>query len=531
LKDQVITLSGKKHDMANTLDPMDLKQIITLHIDGYSNRKIGTELSISRNTVNNYMRLFKGSERSFKELLALDNAALESLFPSQTTIANKRYDELMRYFEGMNKARNHPGFTFLYHYGEYSERAKEPYGYTQFMEHYRRKYAKTKGSMKLEHEAGKEMFIDYAGKKLHIVDRQTGEVVPVEVFVAILPNSQYTYVEACRSQKREDLIGSCENALHFYGGAPRAIVSDNLKSAVTRASKYEAQINRSFKDFARHYNCVINPARGYSPQDKALVENAVHLAYQRIYYPLREMAFFSLEDLNREIKHLLERYNNLLFKRKEASRLELFQSVERGYLKPLPIARYELKEYRRAKVQKIGYVYFSPDKNYYSVPYRYIGKETTIHCTKSAVEVYYNHQRIALHLRNPSKGAYTTNKDHLSSTHKYYSDWSPEFFKNKAIPHGSHVAACVGQIIAGVDYPEIGYKRAMGVIQLHRSYGSQRLDNACKRALQADAVSYKRIQNILKNNLDQSSLFFQDLEEDKPHIPEHQNIRGASNYK
>lgn len=516
--------------MANTLDPMDLKQIITLHLDGVSNRKIADTLGISRNTVNTYMRLFKGSDYTFKELLSFDNPGLETLFPSHTTIDNARYDALMLYFEGMNKARNHPGFTFLYHYNEYSQRVKQPYGYTQFMEHYRRKYAKIKGSMKLEHEAGKEMFIDYTGKKLHIVDKDTGEVVAVEVFVAILPNSQYTYVEACRSQKREDLISCCENALHFYGGVPKAIVSDNLKSAVTRSSKYEAQINRSFKDFARHYNCVINPARGYSPQDKALVENAVHLAYQRIYYPLREMTFFSLEDLNREIKRLLIGYNNLLFKRKEASRLELFQSVEREYLKPLSITRYELKSYRRAKVQKIGYVYFSPDKTYYSVPYRFIGKQTTIHYTKSAVEVYYNHQRIALHLRKPSKGSYITNKEHLSSSHKQYSDWSPEFFKNKAIPHGSNVAACVEQIIAGLDYPEIGYKRAMGVIQLHKSYGSQRLDNACKRALQGDAVSYKRIQNILKNNLDQSSLFFQDLEQDKSHIPKHQNIRGASNY-
>ena len=517
--------------MANTLDPMDLKQIITLHLDGCSNRNIGVSLGISRNTVNTYMRLFKGSDYTFKELLAFDNARLDVLFSSRTTIHNGRYDELMRYFEGMNKARNHPGFTFLYHYNEYAQRAKEPYGYTQFMEHYRRKYSKIKGSMKLEHEAGKEMFIDFAGKKLHIVDKQTGEVVPVEVFVAILPNSQYTYVEACKSQKREDLIGCCENALHFYGGVPKAIVSDNLKSAVTRSSRYEAQINRSFKDFARHYNCVINPARGYSPQDKALVENAVHLAYQRIYYPLREMTFFSLEDLNREIRRLLERYNDLLFKRKEAARRELFQSVERQYLKPLPSARYELKDYRRAKVQKIGYVYFSPDKTYYSVPYRYIGRETVIHYTKDMVEVHYNRRRIAIHQRNGSKGYYNTNKDHLCSTHRHYSDWSPEFFRNRAARHGGNVAACVEQIIAAVDYPEIGYKRAMGVIQLYRAYGSERLDRACKRALQADAVSYKRIQNILKNNLDQSSLFFQDLEDDKSHIPEHQNIRGASNYK
>jgi len=517
--------------MANTLDPMDLKQIISLHLDGLSNRKIGATLGISRNTVNTYMRLFGACDRSLKELLALDNGALEALFPSHTTIDNVRYDELMRCFEGINRARNHPGFTFLHHYQEYVRTAKDPYGYTQFLEHYHRKYAKAKGSMKLEHDPGKELFIDFAGKKLHIVERDTGEVVPVEVFVAILPNSQYTYVEACRSQKREDLIACCTNALNYYGGVPKAIVSDNLKSAVTRASRYEADINRSFKDFARHYDCAINPARGYSPQDKALVENAVHLAYQRIYYPMREMVFFSLADLNREIKRLLVAYNDLLFKRKEASRRELFQSVEREYLKPLPGSAYELKDYRRAKVQKMGYVYFSPDKSYYSVPYRYIGKETTIHYTGSTVEVYYHQRRIALHGRHPEKGSYNTNKEHLSSTHKYYSDWSPEFFKGKAARHGDHVLGCVEAILAKGDYPEIGYKRAMGVIQLHRAYGSQRLDNACKRALQADAATYMRIRNILKNNLDKSSLFYRDLEEDKSHIPDHGNIRGASAYQ
>ncbi|WP_231367623.1 IS21 family transposase [Gillisia sp. JM1] len=298
--------------MANKLDPMDLKQIITLHLDGVSNRKIGSTLGISRNTVNIYMKLFTASDYSFIELLCFDNAALSELFSSHTTIDVERQNELMLYFEGVNKARNHPGFTFLYHYQQYVQLAEDPYSYTQFLEHYRRKYAKAKGSMKLEHEAGKEMFIDFAGKKLHIVDKETGEIIPVEVFVAILPNSQYTYVEACLSQKRRDLIACCTGALNFYGGVPKAIVSDNLKSAVTRASKYEAEINRTFKDFARHYNCVINPARSYAPQDKALVENAVHLTYQRIYYPLREMTFFSLEDLNREIRKLLINYNNLL---------------------------------------------------------------------------------------------------------------------------------------------------------------------------------------------------------------------------
>lgn len=245
--------------MANKLDPMDLKQIITLHLNDYSNRKIGSTLGISRNTVNSYMKRFKASEYSCKQLLGFDNTRLVELFPSQTTLDTQRHDTLMKCFEEVNKARNHPGFTFLYHYQEYAQTVSNPYSYTQFMEHYHRKYAKLKGSMKLEHEAGAEMFIDFAGKRLEITNKQTGEVTPVETFVSILPNSQYTYVEAVNSQKKEDLIACCENALHFYGGVPKAIVSDNLKSAVTRASKYEPIINRSFKDFARHYNCVVSP--------------------------------------------------------------------------------------------------------------------------------------------------------------------------------------------------------------------------------------------------------------------------------
>lgn len=515
--------------MANKLDPMDLKQIITLHKDGFSNRKIGTQLGISRNTVNNYLQLFKACEHSLEELLAMEAGKLKELFTAHTTIKNERYNELMVYFDRVNQSRNHPGFTFWFHYNEYKLQAKNPYSYTQFMEHYKRKYAKIKGAMKLEHEAGKEVYIDYAGKKLEIVDKQTGEIIPVEVFVAILPNSQYTFVHASMSQKREDLVESMGNALSFFGGVPKAIVSDNLKSAVTRASKYEPDINRTFKDFARHYSCAINPTRSYSPQDKALVENAVQLVYQRIYYPIREMVFFSLKELNQEIKKRLEDYNNLLFQRKQASRRELFQSVERTYLKPLPNSKYEVKDYKRAKVQKIGYVYFSPDKSNYSVPYRYIGKTTTIHYTKRVVEVYYYHERIAIHKRNPSKGIYITNKEHLSSTHKAYSDWSPDYFKKMAIKHGDKVQAIIEQVFINCDYPETAYKRAMGIIQLHRTYGSERLNDACERALIAGTSSYRRISNILKNNQDKAPLKLENQE--KPHIPRHGNLRGAGAYK
>lgn len=513
--------------MANPLDPMDLKQIITLHLDNESNRQKADILGVSRNTVNCYINSFKASDYSFEELLSMENKQLEELFTTQTTIKNDRYNELVSFFETMYEFRNHPGFTLLHHYDQYCLEASNPYSYSQFAEHYSRRYKNLKGSMKLEHEPGKELYVDFAGKRLEIVDVDTGEVIEVEVLVATLPNSQYTYVEAVRSQKREDMILGIENALRFFGGVPKAIVSDNLKSAVTRASKYEPIVNKTFKDFARHYNCVINPTRSYSPQDKALVEQAVNLAYQRIYYPMRLMKFFSLEDLNREIHKLLDRYNDLLFQRKQASRKELFQSIERAYLKPLPDSRYEMKDYKRAKVQKMGYVYFSPDKSYYSVPYRYIGKMTQIHYTASNVEVYFNHERIALHKRNPATGNYNTIKDHLCSTHKAVTDWSPEYFKNKAIKHGNNVLRVVEANFDKAHYPEIAYKRSMGIIQLHKNFGSDRLDRACEIALEAGSCSYLNIDNILKNKQD---IFYLQEQKTESHIPEHENTRGSASY-
>ena len=516
--------------MANKLDPMDIKQILVLIKDGFSNRKIGSTLGISRNTINNYVQQFNSSGYNIGELLNFDENRLNELFTGKTTIDTSRHDDLMRYLERINAARSHPGFTFQYHYNDYVNNVSNPYSYTQFPEHFHRKYSKAKGSLKLEHIAGHEMFVDFAGKKLEIVDKDTGEVRPVEVFVSILPCSQYTYVEASATQNRNDFISCCKNALHFYGGVPKAIVSDNLKSAVTRASKHEPVINRSFKDFAGHYGCVINPTRVYAPQDKALVENAVHLTYQRIYYPLREMTFFSIEELNREIRRLLTEYNKLLFKRKEAGRPELFQTIERGYLKPLPAEQYEIKDYRRAKVQKMGYVYFSPDKSYYSVPYRYIGKQTQIHYTQKHIEVYYNHQRIAIHQRNHATGSYNTNSDHLSSTHQAYLGRNPDYFKNKAAAHGEHVVGCVEHILTSVDYPEIGYKRVIGLLQLHKAYGSDRLNRACRMALNAGIPSYTRIKNILKNNMDKATILYNESDSAHSHIPLHHNIRGASSY-
>ena len=515
--------------MANKLDIMDLKQIINLYLDGNSNRQISRTLSINRNTVNRYISTCKASDLSMEELQSLSHAEFEELFSSKTTINNERYAALMSFLETMHAHRHHPGFTLLYHYQLYVRQTQNSYSYTQFTTHYQRKYKQPKGSMKLDHQPSKELYVDYAGKKLEVVDSTTGEVTHVDVFVATLPFSQYTYVEACPSQKREDFIGCLSNALAYFGGVPQAIVSDNLKAAVTRSSRYEAVINKTLKDFALHYGCVINPTRTYAPQDKALVENAVQLTYQRIYYPMRNMRFFSLQELNAEIQKHLKSYNDVLFQRKESSRRELFQAIEKSQLKALPNTPYEMKEYAQAKVQKMGYIYFSADKAYYSVPYRYIGSLTQIQYSARHVEVYHKQERIALHKRAHRRGAYITNKDHLSSTHQVYNQWSPEYFTDQ----GRKVGINVGLFMAGLflqgDYPDINYKRASGILQLAKTYGHQRVDKACLRAVFHDTCSYQMIKNILKNNMDDHLL--EEKQKETSHIPDHQNIRGANNYQ
>jgi transposase len=280
----------------------------------------------------------------------------------------------------------------------------------------------------MDHKAGDKLYVDFAGDKLSIIDKQTGEIQHVEVFVAILGASQLTYVEAVMSQQKEDFIGACEGAMLYYGGVPAAIVPDNLKSAVTKSSKYEPVLNESFADFAQHYSTTILPARAYKPRDKALVENAVRIMYTRIYTKIRGNNYFTLEELNAAIRIALEEHNSLLLTGRNYSRRQQFEEVERSALAPLPPLRYELRKELFVTVMKNGHVSLNADKHYYSVPYRFIGKKVKLMYSRSIVEIYYHYERIAIHQRLKSPYNYTTDKEHLASAHRFVTDWTPERF-------------------------------------------------------------------------------------------------------
>lgn len=513
---------------AKRIGIMDIRQILQLKIKGFSNRKIAGLTGLHRNSVNQYVRLLVACDKPFADLLNLSDQELSALFPSPGNTDKSRYEVLSSHFKYFRKELKQPGCTRQVLWKDYLEKNPEGYSYTQFCEHFNRWMKQVKASGKLDHKAGEKVYVDYTGKKLCYIEKETGEVVEVEVFVAILPCSGYTFAQACTSQKQEDFISVMNDCLRYFGGVPQAIVPDNLKSAVSKGSKYEPLLNKTFKDFALHYACAINPTRTYSPQDKALVEGAVKLVYQRIFYPLSKMTFFSLADLNSEIAKLLTAYNDYLLTHLGVSRRQQFLMIEQTHLSALPAENYEVKTYKRATVQKMGYIFLSEDKNYYSVPYRFISKRVEVSYNRHSVSVHYNKERIASHKRNFRPGHYTTIKDHLSSTHQFYRNWSPEFFQKLARPYGLAVEQYVKALIDFKDYPEVAYKQCLGIISLGKTLPPERLNNACKRGLTSSRFGYHIIKNILHHKLD---LHPPDLDTSSPHIEEHKNIRGASYYQ
>jgi len=510
---------------------MEIRQLIQLKIKGVSNRQCAKLLQINRNTINEYVRCLLSIEEGLKALLKFSDAQLRDLFPQADTKDGPRYKALLAFLPSVHEERLQPGFTFLNRWRAYKNCHPSGYGYTQFMCHYHRLYGQVKSSMRLEHKAGERIYVDYAGKKVFIVDRATGEQQAVELFVAILPSSQYTYVEATKSQKREDFIASMNRCLSFFGGVTKAIVSDNLKSAVTKSSKYEPIINKTFKDFGLHYNTVIHPTRPYKPQDKALVEGAVRLVYQRILFNLRNMTFFSIGELNKEIHKWLDIHNRTNFQHRDCSRFDLFNRHEKQFLSALPNEDYEIKNYNRAKVQKNGHVFFSPDKHYYSVPHVHIGKETEIQSTRDTIEVYFQSKRIAIHKRNLRSGGYTTRKDHTSSEHQYYSNWSEDFFVQRAEQIGPFCTTYISQLIKSKQFPEQAYKQAQGILLLKRQYENSRIEDACRLASLVEKFSYRSLTSILKNGSDKHCPTLFGLEQNhQSHIPQHDNIRGPNQY-
>lgn len=515
--------------MANkTTDMSKVRKTIVLFHQGRDKSFISRYLQLSRTTVQKYLTLFKVLGLSTDAINKKSDAELEELF------SGNNHDELSpklqavyNFFPYMEKELKRKGVTKQLMWEEYL--AQNPAGLrsSQFMYRYLKWSKKVNPVMHMEHKAGDKLFIDYAGQKLSVTDKNTGEITEVEFFVAILGSSQYTYAEASPTQKKEDFIASVENALQFYEGVPAAIVPDNLRSAVTKSDKFEPTVNETFLDFAEHYQTAILPARAYRPRDKSLVEGAVRILYQRIYAALRNRIFHSLEELNTAIWDELDAHNNKKLTGRPLSRLQMFNTVEKETLSPLPQKRYEIKYQYQATVGQNGHVQLGKDKHYYSVPYQYIRKKVKLLFTSTSVEIYHKYNRVAVHQRSIKPYNYTTEKSHLASAHQFVSEWTPQRFINWGASMDEFVKEFITRLLEQRLHPEQAYKSCLGVLSLAKKVGEERLSSACQRAIDYDVYNYKIIKTILEKGLDKAD---DQQEGDASKLPFHTNIRGNNYY-
>lgn len=516
--------------MANQRKPMHLiKQIIQLKQAGLSIRQISKRLDISRNTLRGYIRQLESQLLNWEQLSQQPESELARLTsrPAKPA-APTQYEVLRERFPTMEQELTRNGVSRYLLWLEYKQQYPEGYQYVQFCYHYRQWKLASQVSLRMEHKAGDKLFVDFAGDALYLSDAKTGELRPVAVFVAVLGCSQLTFVRAVMSQRTEDFLACLAQTFTYLGGVPAAVVPDNLKAAVSKADRYEPELNPSLSDFALHYQTTILPARVRKPKDKSLVEGAVDIVYGRVYAPLRKRVFHSLSELNVAISELTQKHNQTRFQGKEYSRQQLFEEREKAMLKALPATAYELKHYYQGKVQKNSHVLLSEDKHYYSVPFRYVGHPVKLVYTLDWVEIYCQYERIALHKRSLTKYGYSTHKEHLPSHHQWVLDWNPDYFQQWASRVGEQTLLAIQALLAGRIHPEQTYKSCIGVLTLEKKVGKERLEKACQRALLFGSVSYKLIRSILDKGLEQ-------LPESQSFIittpPIHENIRGKQAYQ
>lgn len=502
------------------LEEKMVSQIQIMHKQGLKIKEIARNLSLSKNTVKKYLRNSVAKD-------APETEESGSHYSQVIRENSDRFKTLEAFFPEVEALLARTGFTLNLTWQKYKLLHPDGYGHSQFCYYYQ-KYRSTKNAvMHFEHDYGDKLYLDYAGEKISYVVASTGEIIECEFFVAVMGGSQETFACATPTQQKADFIECVQDALEYYEGVPKVLVPDNLKSAVTKANRYDPALNNDFLEMANHYHCAVMPARGRKPRDKSLVERHVRILYTRVYAKLSEQTFFSLGALNDAIAECLETHNNTLFQGKECSRRSLFDTYEKPTLSALPTSRYELKDYVTATVMKNCHVRFGPDIHYYSVPYRYIGEKVKIAATCTTVEIFCKGARIAFHKRNRRPYLYTSCKDHLPSQHQYVSDWNPDRFIQWAGKIDPAVRNYIQKLLEQHIYPEILYRSCSGILHLEKKVGTERLIRACVLGDKLQTYNYRFIDRTLRNKTESI-----DMDEESNHTDIlHENIRGAEYYK
>jgi len=496
-----------------------LRQMLRLHHDGVSAREIARTLGVARSTIQDNLGRARRAGLDWPLPAEWSDEILEQRLFARSGVKPGRRRHSEPDWAVLARELKRPGVNLMVLWEEYRQSYPDGYGYSRFCDLYREFERQLSPVMRQHHVAGDKVFVDYSGKKIGIVDPTIGEVRDAEIFVAVLGASNYTYAQATWTQALPDWIDAHVRMFRFFGGVPRLVVPDNLKSGVHKASFYDPEINRSYAMMAAHYGVGILPARPYRPRDKAKVEAGVRFAQSYILGRLRHQTFFSLAEANRAIAGVLDRMNCHLMRRLGTSRRDLFASLEQGALRALPVSDYEFAEWRLARVGLDYHV--EVEGFYYSVPHALIRAQVDVRITSRTVEVFHRATRVAAHQRRYGGPRHGTDPDHMPSAHRRYAEWSPERFQRWARAIGPDTEGLILAVLANRPHPEQGFRTCLGVLRLFRGLTPARAEAVAARALAIGALTYKSVASILDNNLDRAP-----QATETPTVIAHPNVRG-----
>lgn len=510
---------------ARRLSMRKIREILRLKYEQEcSVRQIAQSCNVSIGIVSNYIARARGAGLTWPLPPDCDDAALEQRLFGSAHSGGRQKPPMEHIHHELKKK----GVTLQLLWYEYKQANPDGYQYSQFCELYRAWKKSLERCLHQDHRAGEKLFVDYAGMTIPYSNPDTGEIRQAQIFVAVLGASNYTFVEATESQELPCWITSHIHAFEYFGGVPEIVVPDNLKAAVSKPCRYEPDLNPTYQDLALYYGITVIPARPAKPKDKAKVETGVLLVERWILAPLRNRTFFGIPEINQAISERLEILNSRPFKKLNTSRIELFTSLEKSLLRPLPAHAYEIAQWKKATVHIDCHV--AVDHHYYSVPAPLIGRQCDIRFTTTTVEILIKNRRVASHPRSYRKGGYTTTPEHLPQSHREYRAWSPSRLSTWAETIGPNTRKLIEEIMKHRSHPQQGFRACLGLLRLAKLYSAQRLETACARALHIKTYSYKSVHSILKNGLDQQP--FPGEITASPEIPLiHHNIRGHEYYQ
>jgi transposase len=501
-----------------------IKEVLRLRFEaGLGYRQIARSCSLGAGTVHDYLK--KAEEAGLKWPLpeGWNDERLEAALFAGGRPERPARRPLPDFKNIREQLQQHSHLTLQLIWSEYRKQQPDGYGYSQFCELYQRWRAKQDVVLRQDHKAGERLFVDWAGATIPVHNADTGEVWQAPLFVAVLGASSYTYVEATRNQQLDAWIETQIHALEYFHGVPKLIVPDNTKTGVIKACRYDPDVNPTYQEMAMHYGFGVLPTRPYKPRDKAKAESGVQLAQRWIVAALRHRKFFRLGDLNDAIRVLLERLNNRPFTKREGTRASLFEALDRPALRPLPVSRFDLGQWSKARVNIDYHVAF--DTNFYSVPYHLVHEVVEIRSAATTIEIFHKGERVASHLRGRGHEKAITQDEHRPKSHQAHLEWTPSRMVNWAATIGPNTAQLFERILADKPHPEMGYRSCLGIIRLADQYSAARVELAAKLAVYTGACRYKSVRSILKNSLDLQPL--RDVANDSGPRPAHDNVRGA----